>query len=58
MKIHTNNLHKENTNPKYIPTLNTSPWAKESFGSHIEIPYSISHKEVNAFRRITRAYAR
>jgi hypothetical protein len=43
---------------KIYPFNNTSPQAEESYGYHPEIPYVVSHEEINTFRRITRAYAR
>jgi hypothetical protein len=39
------------------PEESNSPKSEEE-PFHPEIPYALPHKEVNQFRRITRAYAR
>jgi hypothetical protein len=58
MERHTNIPHKVNPQPKDNSTSNTSPRAKEISRSDPKIPYVVSHKEVNEFRIIIRAYVR
>jgi hypothetical protein len=49
---------KDSPNTEGTPTTSESPQVEDGSHLHPEIPYAIPHDEVNAFRRITRAYAR
>ena len=43
---------------KNTPDTSKSPQHEEEENFYPEIPYSLPHKELNKFRRITKAYAR